>query len=558
MPGWPRRGGSGHNDAVASAAVDAVVIGGGPAGAAAARLLASWGHSVRLLAGTADRSHSLGESLPPSCRKLCDLLGVTAAIDGAGFLASTGNTVWWAEGEVRTAAFADGATGWQVVRHDLDALLLRLAADAGAEVLDGALVRAVQLAPDGSGPGPASATVEYVTAGQRRQAVVVEASFVLDCSGRAGVVARRGFRIPDAGQTTLALTAIWTQPDGWGVDDPSHTLVETYGDGWAWSVPVTATRRYVTVMVDPRVTDSGSARVLGARYEREIGKTAAMRRLLDGATRDTPAWGCDASLYHAQTCGGPGVLLVGDAASFIDPLSSYGVKKALASAWLASVVVHTSLTNASLAGVALDLFNAREQEMHAASCRQSAQFFADAAARHLHPFWTGRAISGDIGEPAADTDVDVNQLRRDPAVLSAFETLRQAPDIRLEAGRPAPHRGPAGGDDPRGGTAGPARPARLAARRTRSAVSARRRPRPAGRTGAGPPAGAGPLRGIHPALPAGEPARFSGGAVGAAGEGRPSLPVDWSRPPHRISYGPRPNCWTVATVGNVLPQYSPW
>ena len=96
---------------MASATVDAVVIGGGPAGAAAARLLASWGHSVRLLAGTADRSHSLGESLPPSCRKLCDLLGVTAAIDGAGFLASTGNTVWWAEGEVRTAAFADGATG---------------------------------------------------------------------------------------------------------------------------------------------------------------------------------------------------------------------------------------------------------------------------------------------------------------------------------------------------------------------------------------------------------------------------------------------------------------
>ena len=167
-------------------------------------------------------------------------------------------------------------------------------------------------------------------------------------------------------------------------------------------------------------------------HEREIGKTATPRRLLDGATRGTPAWGCDAFLYHAQTCGGPGVLLVGDAASFIDPLSSYGVKKALASAWLASVVVHTSLTNASLAGVALDLFNAREHEMHAASVRQSTQFFADAAARHLHPFWTGRAISGDIGEPAADTDV--NQLRRDPAVLSAFETLRQAPDIRLGRG----------------------------------------------------------------------------------------------------------------------------
>ena len=530
VPGWLRRGGSGHNDAVASATVDAVVIGGGPAGAAAARLLASWGHSVRLLTRAVERSHSLGESLPPSCRKLFDLLGVTAAIDGAGFLASTGNTVWWAEGEVRTAAFADGATGLQVVRHDLDALLLRLAADAGADVLDGALVRAVRLAPDHGQPGPASTTVEYVTEGQRRQAVVVEASFVLDCSGRAGVVARRGFRIPDAGQTTLALTAIWTQPDGWDVDDPSHTLVETYGDGWAWSVPVTGTRRYVTVMVDPQVTDSGSARALGARYEREIGKTAALRRLLDGATRDTPAWGCDASLYHAQTCGGPGVLLVGDAASFIDPLSSYGVKKALASAWLASVVVHTSLTNPALAGVALDLFNAREREMHAASVRQSTQFFADAAARHLHPFWTGRAISGDIGEPAADTDVDVNQLRRDPAVLSAFETLRQAPDIRLRRGDQLRIEGRPAVTTREVVLQDRLVAARLAAGRTRSAVSARRRPRPAGRTGAAAPAGAGPLRGIHPALPAGEPARLPWGAVGALGEGRPAVPVDGSRP----------------------------
>ena len=50
---------------------------------------------------------------------------------------------------------------------------------------------------------------------------------------------------------------------------------------------------------------------------------------------------------------GQGILLVGDAASFIDPLSSYGVKKACVSAWLAAVVVHTCLTNASLTSAAL-------------------------------------------------------------------------------------------------------------------------------------------------------------------------------------------------------------
>jgi flavin-dependent dehydrogenase len=419
---------------VVSDPFDAVIIGGGPAGAAAARLLASWGHSVRLLTKTVDRARSLGESLPPSCQKLFDLLGATDAINDAGFLPSTGNTVWWGEGTTRTAAFAGGATGWQVVRHDFDALLLGLAASAGAQVVTGALVRDVRLASESGRPGPAVSTVDYGTEDQHRHDV--QASFVLDCSGRAGVVARRGYRIADATQTTLALTATWTRPDDWGLADASHTLVETYSDGWAWSVPVTLHQRYVTVMVDPRTTDLGAERALGARYHRELGKTTALGALLEGATRDTAPWGCDASLYHAHTGGAPGVLLVGDAASFIDPLSSYGVKKALASAWLAAVVVHTSLTNASLAGVALDLFSAREAEIHGASVRQSTTFFAEAAARHSHPFWTGRASGDDVAVGTAPrADVDVALLREDAAVVSAFEALRRTRQVRLRRGR---------------------------------------------------------------------------------------------------------------------------
>ena len=62
---------------------DVAVIGGGPAGSAAARLLASWGHSV-VLASRPARQPALAESLPPSCTKLFDEIGVRAAIDRAG------------------------------------------------------------------------------------------------------------------------------------------------------------------------------------------------------------------------------------------------------------------------------------------------------------------------------------------------------------------------------------------------------------------------------------------------------------------------------------------
>ena len=413
---------------------DALIIGGGPAGSAAARLLATWGHSVLLLTKTVKATRSLGESLPPSCQKLFDLLGITAAVNQSGFLASTGNTVWWGEQRMRTARFAEGTSGWQVERRDFDTLLLQLAARAGARLQTDALVRRVELAPTETAPGQAGVTAHFLTQAGPQS---IRGRFVLDCSGRTGVIARFGFRQPEGGRTTLALTTVWKQPDGWRLEDETHTLVESYGDGWAWSVPVTRTERYVTLMVDPQATQLTRGHALTSCYDAELAKTSAFRPLLEGATRTATPWGCDASLYKAHTYGTPGVLLVGDAASFIDPLSSYGVKKALASAWLAAVVAHTSLTDASLAGAALDLFNEREREMHDVLTQQSAQFFAHAAQRHLHPFWTGRAVpGGPLDTPDTVTVPDIDRLRQDPAVLAAFDTLRKSRELRL---RRSPH-----------------------------------------------------------------------------------------------------------------------
>ncbi|MGH7616699.1 MAG: FAD-dependent monooxygenase, partial [Gemmatimonadaceae bacterium] len=94
---------------------DVAVIGGGPAGSAAARLLASWGHSV-VLASRPPRQRALAESLPPSCTKLFDEIGVRGAIDRASFMRATGNTVQWAGRDLRVEAFDFGLLGYQVAR----------------------------------------------------------------------------------------------------------------------------------------------------------------------------------------------------------------------------------------------------------------------------------------------------------------------------------------------------------------------------------------------------------------------------------------------------------
>src|SRR5690348_7159977 len=101
------------------------VLGGGPAGASAALLLASWGHSVRLIT-KAGVDHPLAVSLPPSCGKLFDAIGVTGAIEGALFIRSNGNTVWWGGADARIETFAPEARGWQCdVRRLADVILQR-------------------------------------------------------------------------------------------------------------------------------------------------------------------------------------------------------------------------------------------------------------------------------------------------------------------------------------------------------------------------------------------------------------------------------------------------
>ena len=58
-----------------------------------------------------------------------------------------------------------------------------------------------------------------------------------------------------------------------------------------------------------------------------------------------------------------GFLIGGDAAATLDPLSSFGVKKAVASGWVAAVVVNTCLRRPEMEVAALQFFEEREREV---------------------------------------------------------------------------------------------------------------------------------------------------------------------------------------------------
>jgi flavin-dependent dehydrogenase len=383
--------------AASNAACDVLVVGGGPAAATAGRLLARWGRRVVVVARPAGGEPELPESLTPSCGKFFDLLGIRARIDGAGFVRSAGHTVWWGSAAARAEPFADGLHGWQATTVRLSQVMLGAAADAGC------VVERRGLSAD--------------------EVLAWPAAWRIDCTGRSGVLAKPfGERRYEPGHRTVALVGRWRRDDAWPVDDPSHTLLESYADGWAWSIPLGATHRALAVMVDPATTALARSERAEGVYRAEVAKTGPLRRMVAGAVLDGGPWGWDASMYCAGRPAGDGWLLAGDAASFIDPLSSAGVKKAMASGWLAAVTVNTSLADPARAPIAQAFYAAREADTYAQFLGLTRQHLHEGAPGE-HPFWVDRA--GD-GSPAFDTDR--------AAVERAYESVRRAPGLAVRRG----------------------------------------------------------------------------------------------------------------------------
>lgn len=334
---------------------DVGILGGGPAGAAMAGYLAKAGVSCVVLERDVFPRPHVGESLVPSSTRVFKDLGFLDQMERYRFPHKYG-AVWTAANSAREYAhdweglepdnyadidFAerdqpgvDRNYTYHVDRGLFDALLLRHAHELGATVYQGTPVKSVDVSSDG---------VRIVYTIGRRECTL-DTQMVVDASGRRTLLGGQfGWKRKDPVFDQYALHTWFENYDRStiardGKDDYIYVHFLPITNSWVWQIPITDTITSIGVVTQKkhfarRKTDHET-------FFREcVSSRPEFAEALSKATRLRPFKTEGDYSYAMEKICDDRIVLIGDAARFVDPIFSTGVSIALNSARLASADV---------------------------------------------------------------------------------------------------------------------------------------------------------------------------------------------------------------------------
>jgi len=315
--------------------VDVLVIGAGPAGAVAAVVLARAGARVRILDRSSfPRAKLCGDTVNPGTLATLARLDLSDEIEERG-LRVDGMVVTSEDGVAIEGRYPGALHGRALVRHDLDWALLRQAIAAGAEFEPGTTARQPLLAR-----APQRRTVNGVIVKSKRAERLIRARVVIAADGRRSTMA-----------FGLGLARHPRRPRRWAIGG--------YYEGVAHQTPALGEMhvrrgRYIGVastpgsltnvcLVKPSGPADASLRDPAELLRQELARDPLLADRFARARLVTQPVVLGPLAVDVSDAGIDGLLLAGDAAGFIDPMTGDGLRFAVRGGELAAIAALEAL-----------------------------------------------------------------------------------------------------------------------------------------------------------------------------------------------------------------------
>ena len=361
-----------------------VILGGGPAGAAAAIGLARLGHEPLLV--SAPRRQAAVEGFSDRTMQALETLGFARALDAVG--PKVGRRAFWGGDQSRVN------TEFVVDRKLFDASLLADVEAKGIKVLHERVARVIRSGPPWR--------VHLASAS------VITADFLVEARGRAAPVSSSE-RLQ--GPATVSLARVWR-----GVDETPATAVAGMRNGWSWYASPGGGRAMLQFLVSAEPGDLPKRHGLAAFYDEMLRASGLPREWVAGGKPVGDVVVRRANPICANHPLGDRSIRIGDAAIAPDPLSGHGVYVALGGAQAAAVTINTLLGKPGNANLARSFYEERCSLDFMRLCRVGRAFYEEERRWADRPFWRHRSEWPDREPPHPPMDAFAPRIERRPVV----------------------------------------------------------------------------------------------------------------------------------------------
>ena len=328
---------------------DCIVIGAGPGGLTTAVILADEGYKVAVVDKETFPRYKIGESMIPFNYFPLKRIGMIEKMQASDFpkkysvqfVSRTGK-------QSQPFYFFEHmdhpcSQTWQVTRDVYDNMMLEHAREHGVEVFEAMPAQSL-IEEDGR-------TAGVTCVDSQGQTHTFKATITVDASGGRGIAMKHlSWCIFDE---NLVKVAIWGYFRGGkrdsGIDEGATTITYLEEKHWAWYIPLQDDIISVGIVGDKEYLYQDT-HDLGAIFDREVKKNVWIEQRLQPATLEGDHYVCVHRAYRSKYCAKDGLVLVGDALSFIDPVFSTGMYLALHSGALAADAILEGLKKNDVSG----------------------------------------------------------------------------------------------------------------------------------------------------------------------------------------------------------------